>query len=159
MIIFGGYTETGPADGGVYIYSTVLNSWVTNFSPALGRSPGGMRVHPGPLSKTARSSEDAGHPDMCDTFVGSESEYISQSMCLSSNPTASEGSLAPRETSIIPKHRETSPGQDIVLRVHLRHIPRHRRALDGVYEFTHFSYFLPVISIPKAIFRACPMVV
>lgn len=68
-------------------------------------------MHPGPLSKTARSSEDAGHPDMCDTFVGSESEYISQSMCLSSNPTASEGSLAPRETSIIPKHRETSPGQ------------------------------------------------
>lgn len=29
----------------------------------------------------------------------------------------------------------------------------HRRALDGVYEFSHFSYFLPVISIPKAIFR------
>ncbi|XAO21559.1 hypothetical protein I312_100312 [Cryptococcus bacillisporus CA1280] len=35
-----GYTETGP-DGGVYIYDTVLNSRVTNFSPALGRSPGG----------------------------------------------------------------------------------------------------------------------
>lgn len=95
----------------MYIYDTVLNSWVTNFSPALGRSPGGMRVHPGPLSKTARSPEDAGHPDMCNTFVGSESEYISQSMCLSSNPTASEGSLAPRKTSIIPKHRETSPVQ------------------------------------------------
>lgn len=81
------------------------------YSPALGRSPGRMRVHPGPLSKTARSSEDAGHSDMCSTFVGSESEYISQSMCLRSNPTTSEGSLAPRETSIIPKHRETSLGQ------------------------------------------------
>lgn len=78
------------------------------YSPALGHSPGGTKVYSGPIDKSARSSEDAGHSDMCTTFVGSESENISQSMCL---PPASEGSLASRDPAVIPKHRETSPGK------------------------------------------------
>ncbi|KAE8538835.1 hypothetical protein D1P53_005200 [Cryptococcus gattii VGV] len=78
------------------------------YSAAIGHSPGGTKVYSGPISKSARSSEDAGHSDMCTTFVGSESENISQSMCL---PPASEGSLASRDPVVIPKHRETSPGK------------------------------------------------
>lgn len=78
------------------------------YSPALGHPPGRMKVYSGPISKSARSSEDAGHSDMCTTFVASESEYISQSMCL---PPASEGSLASPDPAVIPKHRETFPGK------------------------------------------------
>lgn len=81
------------------------------YSPAPGSSSGGMRVHSGPISKSATSSDDADPSGICNPFVTSESEYVSQSMRPTSTSPMFKGPIAPHDAVIIPKQRETPIGQ------------------------------------------------